>query len=239
MSSHLFAEASAHMLAVTPTAHWLEFLDFASAILAKPAEIVDGTVTARGPGLGLEWNESGGGEISGDVTVGIGRAQRNHQRSRCNRYARLLHRSTFSTRSRTRHRAAGTPPAAPPADLPRSGPGPPRARPRRASRRRCRRPRRPARLAPATPAIIPASTSPAPAVASQGGALEAMRGAAVRRRHHRIRPLQQHHGAGAFGGGPHPFQFRAAGMLVADIAEQARKLALMRRQHDLRIVRSP
>ena len=29
MSSHLFAEASAHMLAVTPTAHWLEFLDFA------------------------------------------------------------------------------------------------------------------------------------------------------------------------------------------------------------------
>jgi mandelate racemase len=58
MSSHLFAEASAHMLAVTPTAHWLEFLDFASVILAHPAEIVDGTVTARGPGLGLEWNEA-------------------------------------------------------------------------------------------------------------------------------------------------------------------------------------
>ena len=58
MSSHLFAEASAHMLAVTPTAHWLEYLDFASVILAKPAEIVDGTITARGPGLGLEWNEA-------------------------------------------------------------------------------------------------------------------------------------------------------------------------------------
>jgi mandelate racemase len=58
MSSHLFAEASAHMLAVTPTAHWLEYLDFASVILAHPAEIVDGTVTARGPGLGLEWNEA-------------------------------------------------------------------------------------------------------------------------------------------------------------------------------------
>jgi mandelate racemase len=58
MSSHLFAEASAHMLAVTPTAHWLEFLDFSRTILAKPAEIVDGTVTARGPGLGLEWNEA-------------------------------------------------------------------------------------------------------------------------------------------------------------------------------------
>ena len=58
MSSHLFAEASAHMLAVTPTAHWLEFLDFAGSILANPAKIVDGAVTARGPGLGLEWNET-------------------------------------------------------------------------------------------------------------------------------------------------------------------------------------
>ncbi len=58
MSSHLFAEASAHMLAVTPTAHWLEVLDFAGAILANPIEIVDGTLTARGPGLGLEWSEA-------------------------------------------------------------------------------------------------------------------------------------------------------------------------------------
>ena len=58
MSSHLFAEASAHMLAVTPTAHWLEVLDFAGSILANPIKIVDGTLTARGPGLGLEWNES-------------------------------------------------------------------------------------------------------------------------------------------------------------------------------------
>ncbi len=57
VSSHLFAGVSAHLLAVTPTAHWLEFLDFAGAILARPAEIVDGTVTARGPGLGIEWNE--------------------------------------------------------------------------------------------------------------------------------------------------------------------------------------
>ena len=57
-SSHLFAEASAHVLAVTPTAHWLEFLDFASSILARPTEIVDGTLTARGPGLGMEWDET-------------------------------------------------------------------------------------------------------------------------------------------------------------------------------------
>ena len=58
MSSHLFAESSAHMLAVTPTAHWLEVLDLARAVLAKPIEIVDGAVTAHGPGLGLEWNEA-------------------------------------------------------------------------------------------------------------------------------------------------------------------------------------
>src|SRR6202046_844977 len=58
MSSHLFAEASSHMLAVTPTAHWLEVLDLARAILAEPVEIIDGTVTARGHGLGLNWNEA-------------------------------------------------------------------------------------------------------------------------------------------------------------------------------------
>jgi mandelate racemase len=58
MSSHLFAEASSHMLAVTPTAHWLEVLDLARAILAEPIEIVDGAVTARGPGLGLAWDET-------------------------------------------------------------------------------------------------------------------------------------------------------------------------------------
>jgi len=58
MSSHLFAEASAHMLAVTPTAHWLEVLDFAGALLTHPIDIIDGTLTARGPGLGLEWDEA-------------------------------------------------------------------------------------------------------------------------------------------------------------------------------------
>jgi len=58
MSSHLFAEASAHMLAVTPTAHWLEVLDLGRAVLAEPLQIVDGSVTARGPGLGLSWNEA-------------------------------------------------------------------------------------------------------------------------------------------------------------------------------------
>jgi mandelate racemase len=58
MSSHIMSEASAHVLPVTPTAHYLEYLDFAGLILADPAKIVDGTLTARGPGLGMEWNET-------------------------------------------------------------------------------------------------------------------------------------------------------------------------------------
>jgi mandelate racemase len=57
VSSHIFVEASAHLLAVTPTAHWLEFLDTAAAILREPNVVVDGMVTPRGPGLGIEWDE--------------------------------------------------------------------------------------------------------------------------------------------------------------------------------------
>ena len=57
VSSHLFVEASAHVLAVTPTAHWLEYLDVASEVLSEPLTVEDGCVTARGPGLGMEWNE--------------------------------------------------------------------------------------------------------------------------------------------------------------------------------------
>jgi mandelate racemase len=58
MSSHLFVEASAHVLPVTPTAHWLEYLDVAGAVLADPLRPIAGTVTARGPGLGMEWDEA-------------------------------------------------------------------------------------------------------------------------------------------------------------------------------------
>lgn len=57
LSSHAFVEASAHALAVAPTAHWLEYLDKARPILVEPADAVNGTVTARGPGLGMVWDE--------------------------------------------------------------------------------------------------------------------------------------------------------------------------------------
>src|SRR2546426_11337371 len=42
MSSHLFPEVSAHLLAATPTAQWLEWVDWAETILESPLKIVDG-----------------------------------------------------------------------------------------------------------------------------------------------------------------------------------------------------
>jgi mandelate racemase len=57
VSSHILVEASAHLLAVTPTAHWLEFLDLAGRVLSEQTTIIDGAVAPRGPGLGLEWDE--------------------------------------------------------------------------------------------------------------------------------------------------------------------------------------
>jgi mandelate racemase len=57
MSSHLFPEVSAHLLAVTPTAHWLEYVDWAAPVLKEPIVIADGfaQVPTR-PGNGLEWD---------------------------------------------------------------------------------------------------------------------------------------------------------------------------------------
>lgn len=58
MSSHLLPEVSAHLLAATPTAHWLEYVDWANAILAEPLTIVDGRATASSsPGSGIAWND--------------------------------------------------------------------------------------------------------------------------------------------------------------------------------------
>jgi len=58
MSSHLFPEASAHLLAVTPTCHYLEYVDWASPILAEPLEIVGGeAVIPDRAGSGVSWDE--------------------------------------------------------------------------------------------------------------------------------------------------------------------------------------
>jgi mandelate racemase len=58
MSSHLYPEISAHLLAVTPTRHWLEYVDWAAPVLRNPLSVRDGFVTASGePGSGIAWNE--------------------------------------------------------------------------------------------------------------------------------------------------------------------------------------
>lgn len=58
MSSHLMPEISVHLLAATPTAHWLEYVDWADAILEQPMQPTNGTVTVPDrPGLGIAWDE--------------------------------------------------------------------------------------------------------------------------------------------------------------------------------------
>jgi mandelate racemase len=58
MSSHLFPEFSAHLLAVTPTCHYLEYMDWANPILVEPYRVENGQVVIPDrPGAGLDWNE--------------------------------------------------------------------------------------------------------------------------------------------------------------------------------------
>jgi len=56
MSSHLMPEISVHLLAATPTCHYLEYVDWADAILEEPLQIRDGFAHApERPGAGLIW----------------------------------------------------------------------------------------------------------------------------------------------------------------------------------------
>jgi mandelate racemase len=58
MSSHLFPEVSAHLLAATPTCHWLEYVDWANPVLKYPLVVENGqAVVPQRPGIGVEWNE--------------------------------------------------------------------------------------------------------------------------------------------------------------------------------------
>ena len=58
MSSHLYPEVSAHLLAATPTAHWLEYVDWAAPLLAEPLPVTAGAIAAsERPGAGLSWDE--------------------------------------------------------------------------------------------------------------------------------------------------------------------------------------
>jgi mandelate racemase len=57
LSSHLFPEISAHLLAVSPTRHWLEYVDWATPILEKQLKIEDGYATIPDAGgIGISWD---------------------------------------------------------------------------------------------------------------------------------------------------------------------------------------
>ena len=58
ISSHLFPEVSAHLLAVSPTMHWLEYVDWAEPVLQQPLRFDNGdALIPDGPGTGIDWNE--------------------------------------------------------------------------------------------------------------------------------------------------------------------------------------
>jgi mandelate racemase len=59
LSSHLVPEISAHLLAITPTRHWLEYVDWATPVLVEPLPVINGALTPPDcPGTGLRWEEA-------------------------------------------------------------------------------------------------------------------------------------------------------------------------------------
>src|SRR5258708_34212199 len=57
MSSHLMPEISAHLLCATPTGHWLEYADWADAIVQEPLILRHGRVlTSQTAGHGTRWD---------------------------------------------------------------------------------------------------------------------------------------------------------------------------------------
>lgn len=58
LSSHLYPETSAHLLAATPGAHWLEYVDWINTLIEEPLLLAEGMAhPSTRPGNGLEWNE--------------------------------------------------------------------------------------------------------------------------------------------------------------------------------------
>ena len=59
-STHLFPEVSAHLMNLTPTAHWLEWVDWANPILQDTGfRVENGKYYIPDiPGTGVEWNDT-------------------------------------------------------------------------------------------------------------------------------------------------------------------------------------
>jgi mandelate racemase len=59
LSNHLFAEASAHLMAASATASWFEWCDWSEPVLHSPVQVRDGLVwPSTAPGIGVVWNEA-------------------------------------------------------------------------------------------------------------------------------------------------------------------------------------
>lgn len=68
LSSHLFPEVSSHLLCATPTAHWLEYVDWAAPVLAEPFQVRDGLGRpSDAPGVGLSWDEAAVSRFAAEV----------------------------------------------------------------------------------------------------------------------------------------------------------------------------
>ena len=58
VSSHLWPEVSAQLLCCTPTAHWLEYVDWWNPVLRQPVSINNGMADIGNViGSGVDWNE--------------------------------------------------------------------------------------------------------------------------------------------------------------------------------------
>ena len=67
LSSHLYPEVSSHLLAATPTAHWLEYVDWAEPFLTAPVEISAGqAIVSTEPGTGVIWDDAAIASYSAD-----------------------------------------------------------------------------------------------------------------------------------------------------------------------------
>lgn len=59
LSTHLWPELNAQLLCLAPTAHWLEYNDWWSVVIADPLQIRDGESVIDGfCGSGIDWNET-------------------------------------------------------------------------------------------------------------------------------------------------------------------------------------
>ncbi|MBR0683926.1 mandelate racemase [Roseomonas eburnea] len=68
MSSHIFVEASVHLMNATPTAHLLEHLDVAAPLLVEPVAVKGGmALVPDRPGMGIVWDEAALAKHAADV----------------------------------------------------------------------------------------------------------------------------------------------------------------------------